>query len=122
MENLKEIPTYEDLLEALESATNIFDEMDAITWDEDSGWQGSSYAETQDHINDVIERAKSRPAHAKAQKEQGEHNYDDLWRDFEQFLEPHTCDLIIKPHYARNANLIQDWFKRKFLTKGPERK
>lgn len=46
-------------------------------------------------------------------------NYEDLWRDFEQFLEPHTCDLIIQPHYARNANLIQSWFKRKFVPKVP---
>lgn len=39
-------------------------------------------------------------------------DYDAIWKDFEQFLEPYTCDLIIKPMFARNAVLIQSWFKR----------
>lgn len=34
---------------------------------------------------------------------------DKIWIEFEQFLEPHTCDLVIKPYIARNAEHIKNW-------------
>lgn len=38
-------------------------------------------------------------------------DFEVLWVEFEKFLEPHTCDLIIKPDYARNAHHFQTWLK-----------
>ncbi len=39
-------------------------------------------------------------------------DFDEIWADFEQFLEPHSCNLRIKEHFAINAFHIKDWFKR----------
>lgn len=38
-------------------------------------------------------------------------DFDKLWIEFERFLEPHTCDEIIQPIYARNTVHIKNWLR-----------
>lgn len=45
----------EEAIELLDSCSGIFDEMDSITWNEDSGWQHSSYTTLQDDVNNFLE-------------------------------------------------------------------
>lgn len=41
--------------ELLDKCESIFAEMDAITWCEESGWQGSSYDEVADEVREYLD-------------------------------------------------------------------
>ncbi len=38
-------------------------------------------------------------------------DFEKLWVEFENFLMPHTSDLIIQPSYARNAEHFKYWLE-----------
>ena len=42
-------------LELLDDVLDIFDELDGITWDEDSSFQYSSYSDLREEITEFIE-------------------------------------------------------------------
>lgn len=60
---LKEIK--KELIEALDAASSVFDDMDSISWNDDSGWQHSSYEYTQDFVNEILEKHSTSTADKK---------------------------------------------------------
>ena len=40
----------------LERCSDLFDEMDSLTWYDDSDWQHSSYGELQDDVNEFLNK------------------------------------------------------------------
>lgn len=57
LKRLKDVAS--ELYEALDDATSVFDEMDSRSWNDDSGWQHSSYEIAQNFVNETLEKHKS---------------------------------------------------------------
>jgi len=53
-------PAVQGVVEALERAVAIFDEMDDVVWNEDSDWTRSSYEEVADACRDALERVEGK--------------------------------------------------------------